>query len=110
MAGKTKRLFWKLLIYSVEGIIAFSTVPLSIAAVIGVLLCVIAIIIVVIIVIKTLIFGDPVSGWPSLTCIIIFIGGMQLFSIAILRQYLSKTYLETKKMPIYIVKEQNIYK
>lgn len=110
VAGKTKWSFWKLLIYSVEGIVAFSTVPLSIAAIIGALLCIIAIIIIVIIVIKTLIFGDPVSGWPSLACIIIFIGGIQLFSIGILGQYLSKTYLETKKRPIYIVKEQNIYK
>lgn len=105
--GETKWSFWKLLLYSIDGITAFSTVPLSIASVLGVLLCIIAFVIICVVVIKTLIWGDPVAGYPSLICIVTFIGGIQLFCIGILGQYLSKTYLETKKRPIYITKEEN---
>lgn len=106
VAGKTKWSFWKLIIYSIEGIVGFSTVPLSISSFMGVILCIVALFMVVFIIIRKLLFGDPVSGWPSLACIIIFIGGIQLFCIGILGQYLAKTYLEAKKRPIYLIKEQ----
>lgn len=105
VAGETKWSFWKLFVYALEGITAFSTVPLIFSAVIGFIFCVISFIMVIVIVIKTLAFGDPVSGWPSLVCIILFLSGIQLFSMGVIGQYLSKTYLETKNRPIYIVKE-----
>lgn len=105
VAGETKWSFWKLFLYSLQGIIAFSTAPLAIAAVLGVISCLIAFVMVVIIVLKTIIWGDPVGGWPSLACAIMFMGGLQLFCIGILSQYLSKTYLETKNRPIFIVAE-----
>lgn len=105
VAGETKWNFWKLFLYSIEGIIAFSTVPLTIASVFGLLFCFIAFIMIIIIICKTLMFGDPVSGWPSTTCIIFLVSGIQLFCLGIMGQYLSKTYLETKKRPIYITKE-----
>lgn len=104
--GETKWSFWKLLIYSLEGITAFSTVPLSIAAVMGVLFCVLAFALIVFIIVRTSIFGDPVSGWPSLVCIISLISGVQLFCMGIIGQYLAKTYLEVKRRPIYIVREE----
>ena len=107
-AGETKWSFWKLLKYSLDGIVAFSTVPLSIASVLGLLLCFIAFVLIIVIVVKTLAFGDPVAGFPSLMCVILFVGGVQLFCMGILGKYLSKTYLETKKRPIYLVKEENI--
>lgn len=105
VAGETKWNFWKLFLYSLEGIVAFSTVPLTIASVFGLLFCFIAFIMIVVIIFKTIMFGDPVSGWPSMTCIIFFVSGVQLFCLGIIGQYLSKTYLETKKRPIYITKE-----
>lgn len=104
--GETKWNFWKLLLYSIEGITAFSTVPLSFAAVMGVLFCILAFILIVFIVIRTLVFGDPVSGWPSLVCIISLISGVQLFCLGIVGQYLAKTYMEVKKRPIYLLKEE----
>lgn len=107
VAGDTKWSFWKLFVYSLNGIIEFSTAPLSIASVLGILCLFIAVIFIFIIIIKTLIWGDPVAGYPSMMCVIFFIGGLQLFSIGILGQYLSKTYLETKRRPIYIVRETN---
>ena len=107
-AGETKWSFWKLLKYSLDGIVAFSTVPLSIASILGLLLCFIAFVLIIVIVVKTLAFGDPVAGYPSLMCVILFVGGVQLFCMGILGKYLSKTYLETKKRPIYQVKEENI--
>ena len=105
VAGETKWSFWKLFVYALEGITAFSTVPLIISALIGFVFCFISFILIVFIIGKTLIFGDPVSGWPSLVCIILFLSGIQLFSIGVIGQYLAKTYLETKNRPIYIVKE-----
>ena len=108
VAGTTKWSFFKLLVYAIEGITAYSTVPLAISAVIGIVFCLIAFLTIVYIVIKTLIFGDPVGGWPSLACMILFVSGIQLFCIGILGQYLSKTYLETKNRPIYIIREKNI--
>ena len=105
VAGQTKWSFWRLFLYSLEGIVAFSTVPLAIASIFGLLFCLIAFVMILVIILKTLIWGDPVSGWPSLVCIIFFVGGIQLFCLGIVGQYLSKMYLETKKRPIYIAKE-----
>jgi Glycosyltransferases involved in cell wall biogenesis len=104
-AGETKWSFWKLLIYSLDGIVAFSTVPLSIASFVGVFFCIVSFVLVCFYFAKTLIWGDSVSGFPTLICVIMFLGGLQLFCIGILGQYLSKTYLETKRRPIYIIKE-----
>ena len=106
LKGETKWNFWKLLLYSIDGITAFSTMPLSIASFMGVLFCVLALVLIVFIVIRTLIFGDPVSGWPSLVCIISLISGVQLFCLGIVGQYLAKTYMEVKKRPIYLLKEE----
>lgn len=105
VAGETKWSFWKLFKYAIEGIVAFTTVPLTMAAFLGILFCFIAFIMIVVIIFKTLVWGDPVSGWPSLACIIIFVSGIQLFFMGIFGEYLAKTYLETKKRPLYIIKE-----
>lgn len=104
--GETKWSFWKLFIYSLEGIMAFSTAPLAIASVLGVLFCFLAVILIIVTVVRTLIFGDPTSGWPSMVCIISLLGGVQLLCIGIVGQYLSKTYMEVKGRPIYLVKEE----
>ncbi len=108
IAGETKWSFWKLFKYAIEGIVAFSTIPLTIASFIGLIFCLISFILIVFIIIKTLVYGDPTSGWPSLVCIIFFVSGIQLFCLGIIGEYLSKTYLETKKRPIYIIKESNL--
>lgn len=105
VAGETKWSFWKLFKYAIEGITAFSTTPLIISSVIGLLFCIISFLLIVVIIIKTLVFGDPTSGWPSMVCIMFFVSGVQLFSLGIIGQYLSKTYLEVKHRPIYIIKE-----
>ena len=105
VAGKSKFNFIKLFKYALEGILAFSTTPLIISAVVGIIFCILAFIAVVVIIWKTLAFGDPVGGWPSLACMIMFMGGLQLFFFGIMGMYLSKTYLEVKKRPIYISKE-----
>lgn len=107
VAGETKWSFFSLLLYSIDGIVAFSTVPLSIASVMGILLCFAALIGVIVIVIKTIAFGDPVGGWPSLACLITLLGGIQLLCLGIMGQYLAKTYLETKHRPLYIVRESS---
>lgn len=104
--GETKWSFWKLFVYSLDGIAAFSTVPLMLASVVGVLFCIIAFLMIVFIVVRKLIFGDPVSGWPSLVCIILMTSGVQFFCTGILGQYLAKTYMEVKNRPIYLVKEK----
>ena len=106
VAGETKWSFWKLLLYSIDGIIAFSTAPLAIASIAGVLFCVLAFVMLLFFFFKTVLFGDPVAGFPATICIVLLLGGIQLFCIGILGQYLSKTYLETKKRPIYIVREK----
>ena len=103
--GETKWSFWKLFVYSLEGITAFSTVPLTMAAVLGALFCALAFGMIVVTIVRTLIFGDPTSGWPSLVCIILLVSGVQLFCLGIVGQYLSKTYMEVKRRPIYLVKE-----
>ena len=104
-AGETKWPFWKLFRYALEGIIAFSTVPLTIVSLIGVVVCIIAFLFLLFVVIRAVIFGDPVAGWPSLICVISFLSGIQLLGIGVVGMYLSKTYLETQKRPIYIKKE-----
>jgi len=104
--GETKWSFWKLFLYSLEGIIAFSTVPLTIASVAGVLFCLVAFVIIVVTIVRKLLFGDPTSGWPSLVCIIMMVSGVQLFCLGIVGQYLSKTYMEVKRRPIYLVREE----
>lgn len=106
VAGETKWSFLSLLLYSIDGIVAFSTVPLSIASVVGVIFCLLALVGLVFIVVRTLLVGDPVDGWPSLVCIITLLGGIQLLCLGIIGQYLSKTYLETKRRPIYIVRDE----
>ena len=108
VAGETKWSFWKLTSYALEGITAFSTTPLIFSSLLGIMFCLISFILILIIIIKTLILGDPTSGWPSMVCIIFMVSGTQLFSLGIIGQYLSKTYLEVKKRPIYIIKEKNI--
>lgn len=110
VAGETKWSFWKLTKYALEGITAFSTAPLIFSSLIGLLFCVVSFLLIVAIIFKTLILGDPTSGWPSLVCIIFMVSGIQLFSLGIIGQYLSKTYLEIKQRPLYIVKDTNIDK
>ena len=104
--GETKWSFWKLFVYALDGITAFSTVPLAVASVLGVVFCVLAVILIIVTIIRKIAFGDPTSGWPSLVCIISLVSGVQLFCLGIVGQYLSKTYLEVKRRPIYIVKEE----
>ena len=104
--GETKWNFWKLFLYSIEGITAFSTVPLVIASFVGVLFCILAFVAIVFIIVRKILFGDPVSGWPSLVCIILMVSGVQLFCLGIVGQYLAKTYMEVKKRPIYLIKEE----
>lgn len=105
VAGETKWSFWKLCMYAVEGIVAFTTAPLAIASILGIIICIVAFIAIVVIVLKTLLFGDPAGGWPSMICIMLFLSGVQLLCMGVIGQYLAKTYLETKNRPIYIVKE-----
>ena len=104
--GESKWSFWKLFLYAIDGILAFSTAPLAIASFLGVLFCFLAFVLIVVIVIRTAVFGDPTSGWPSLVCIIALISGVQLLCLGIVGQYLSKVYLEVKHRPIYLVKEE----
>ncbi len=104
--GETKWNFWKLFLYSLEGIMAFSTIPLMFASVLGVIFCILAFILIVVTIIRKICFGDPVSGWPSLVCIISLVSGVQLFCLGIVGQYLAKTYMEVKQRPIYLIKEE----
>lgn len=104
-AGVSKFNFWKLFSYAIEGIVAFSTSPLVFAALVGIIFCIIAFIMIIFIIVKTLVWGDPVGGWPSMVCIMFLVGGIQLFCTGIIGEYLAKTYLETKHRPIYIIKE-----
>lgn len=107
-AGETKWSFWALAKYALNGIIAFSVAPLVLASILGLILCVIAFIIIIIVIVKTLCFGDPTSGWPSLVCLIMMVSGIQLLCIGILGQYLAKTYLETKHRPLYLISEAEL--
>lgn len=105
-AGETKWSFWGLFIYALDGIVAFSTAPLVISSIMGILFCLAAFIFIVFIIIRTLVFGDPTAGWPSMICILLLVSGVQLLCIGILGQYMAKTYLETKKRPLYLVQEE----
>lgn len=104
-AGKTKWSFRKLFLYSLDGIIGFSTKPLAFAAVAGIISIIFALLLIVFVIVRKIVAGDPVQGWASLVCIIVFLGGVQLFTIGILGLYISKIYIEVKQRPIYIVKE-----
>ncbi|MCR4596501.1 MAG: glycosyltransferase, partial [Lachnospiraceae bacterium] len=95
-----------LFIYAIDGIVAFTTAPLAIASFLGVLFCLLAFVLIVVTIIRKLVFGDPTSGWPSLVCIISLISGVQLFCLGIIGQYMSKTYMEVKNRPIYLIKEE----
>lgn len=106
-AGETKWSVKKLFMYSLEGITGFSVAPLSLASVVGVVFCALAFLMILVIIVRTIIWGDPVSGWPSLACIIFMVSGIQLFCTGIVGQYLSKTYLETKHRPIFILKDSS---
>ena len=105
-AGESKWSFLSLFIYALNGIIAFSTAPLVISSILGILFCVAAFIFIVVIVVRTLVFGDPTAGWPSMICILLLVSGVQLLCIGILGQYVAKTYLETKRRPLYLVQEE----
>ncbi len=105
VAGETKWSFWKLFLYSLEGIVAFTTAPLALASLIGIIFCVLAFVMILFIIVRTLLFGDPTSGWTSLVCIIFLCSGVQLFCMGVLGQYLAKTYMEVKRRPVYIVRE-----
>ncbi|ALF27804.1 glucosyl transferase family 2 [Streptococcus intermedius] len=107
VAGQTSWNFWQLFNYSLEGIINFSDAPLTIAFVGGVVACLLAFFLIIIVIIRTLIFGDPTSGWPSMISIILFLGGFQLLTIGILGKYIGKIFMETKKRPVYIIKEKS---
>ena len=107
VAGKTKWSFLGLVKYAIEGITSFSTLPLTISSLFGMLFCLLAVVAIIFIIIRTLLYGDPVGGWPSLVCIILLVSGVQLLCLGIMGKYLSKMYLETKKRPIYIVRETN---
>ena len=107
VAGETSWNFWSLFKYSIEGIVNFSDAPLNIAFIGGLLSWVLAFVMMVLIVIRTLVFGDPTSGWPSLMTVILFLGGFQLLTIGILGKYIGKIFMETKKRPIYVIKEKS---
>ena len=107
VAGKTSWSFWQLLNYSLEGIINFSDAPLTIAFLGGVAACLLAFFLIMIVIVRTLIFGDPTSGWPSMVSISLFLGGFQLLTIGILGKYIGKIFMETKKRPVYVVKEKS---
>lgn len=107
VAGETKWNFWSLFKYSIDGIVNFSQAPLSIASLMGLFLTVVSFAAILFIVVRRLIFGDPVAGWASTACIILFMGGLQLLCMGIIGQYLAKTYLEVKRRPHYIIAETN---
>lgn len=108
VTGETKWSFFSLVIYALDGIVAFSTAPLVLASILGLLFCVAAFVTIIVIIIRTLMFGDPTPGWPSLICFIMLIGGIQLLCIGILGQYMAKTYLETKRRPLYLIQEEKL--
>ena len=108
VAGETKWSFWKLFLYAIQGIVAFSTAPLVLSSVFGLLCCFLAFVMIIVVIVRTLVFGDPTAGWPSLVCIMLLLSGIQMLGIGIVGQYLAKTYLETKHRPIYLVRETNV--
>lgn len=108
VAGETKWSFWSLLLYALDGIVAFSTFPLVLVSILGLLFCGAAFVAIIFIIVRTLVFGDPTSGWPSMVCIIMLVSGVQLLCMGIIGQYMAKTYLETKKRPLYLVEEEKL--
>ncbi len=108
VAGSTKWSFWKLFKYAIDGILNFSQVPLNISSWFGISMTFFAALMMIFIIVRKFLFGDPVNGWASLICVIIFIGGIQLFCIGIMGQYIAKIYMETKKRPHFIVAESNL--
>ena len=110
IAGETKWSFWSLFKYSIEGILAFTTAPLVLASVIGIVLCLIAFVFIVFIIVRKICFNNSVDGWASMVCLISFLGGLQLFAIGVVGQYLAKMYLEVKNRPVYLIGETNIEK
>lgn len=108
VAGETKWSFWSLFLYAWDGIVAFSTFPLVMVSILGMLFCVAAFLAILFIIVRTLVFGDPTSGWPSMVCIIMLVSGVQLLCMGIIGQYMAKTYLETKRRPLYLVEEEKL--
>ena len=106
MHGETKWSFWGLFRYALDGMLSFSNIPLAVTSFMGVLFCIVAFVMLLFVWVRALIFGDPTSGWPSLVCIILLASGVQLLCLGVLGQYLSKTYMEVKHRPIYVVKEE----
>lgn len=106
VAGETKWSFWKLLMYAIEGIVAFTTVPLRLSTLVGLFMSMVTLAYMVFVFIKALLYGDPVAGYPSMMVVILFLGGAQLLSLGVLGEYLSKTYMEVKKRPHYIIKDR----
>ncbi|MCF0185534.1 MAG: glycosyltransferase family 2 protein [Bacteroidaceae bacterium] len=107
VAGETKWSFWKLLLYAIDGVVAFSTAPLQLSGVLGIFMAFLSFLAMIFLIIRRLMFGDPVAGWASIVVIIVFLNGMNMFFVGVMGQYLSKTYLEVKNRPIYIVRESN---
>ena len=107
VAGRSKFSFWSLFKYAVDGIVGFSTAPLTIVALVGFFASLVAVVFLVIVLVRALLFGDPVAGWPSLMCAVLLLGGLQMFFLGIIGQYLAKTYLETKKRPLYVVRDES---
>ena len=105
-AGETKWSFWKLFKYSIEGILAYTTVPLYLSSIMGIIMCGVSFLALMFILIRAMIYGDPVAGWPSLVCIITLLGGLVLLALGIMGLYIAKIYLETKKRQIFIVREE----
>lgn len=110
VAGESKWSFFSLFIYALDGIVAFSTAPLILSSVLGILFCLAAFVFIVVIVVRTLVFGDPTAGWPSMICILLLVSGVQLLCLGILGQYVAKTYLETKRRPLYLIQEEKLEK
>ncbi len=106
LTGETKWSFWKLFKYSIEGILAYTTVPLYLSSIMGIIMCGVSFIALLFILVRAMIYGDPVAGWPSLVCIITLLGGMVLLALGIMGLYIAKIYLETKKRQIFIVREE----
>jgi glucosyltransferase len=106
--GSTKWSFWKLFLYSIDGIVAFSVVPAVMAAAFGAVFCVAAFLFLFVVFVRAMIYGDPVAGWPSLVCIILFVSGIQFFFMGVLGEYMAKTYMEVKRRPVYLCRESNL--
>ncbi len=105
-AGQTKWSFFKLFRYSIEGVLAYSTLPLYMSSIIGLFFCLFSALALIFVVVRAMLFGDPTPGWPSMICVIIFIGGIILLNLGIIGLYISKIYLETKKRQLYVIREQ----